>query len=313
MSPNKSSQSNSFREVSHDELTYQDDLNNTEADITVEDDNSSHTSNDDDLSIKSNTHHFRIFNPGESPYTPEHLIQHRQPRIGEEIAYFDDKNQIWVNATVSANLSHHWKYYYNIIREDGVADGLFLKPNTRWTLKAYDQPPPEKIRCSTSRPQSLKQTPNSTPPDDGLNSPDSTTPPGPEDDTSYIATPRPSPSTDSPTNIDDDGTERLETNPTDATPQSHENYCLPVNLHEVANFNKFLPLQQTIFRRSGRQVPIDRVANLEYVLPLTSTPQSRSKRLLPRRRSLPLELVPKNRGLLPSFLHKFRPFRKKDS
>ena len=140
-------------------------------------------------------------------------------------------------------------------------------------MKNYEPPSPqENIRYDTSDPPSMKATPNSTPPSDAL----------------HISQPATLP-TDGPTF------------------HSPESIQFPINLHEVANLNNVLPLQQSILRQN-RQVPLNRAVNLEYELPLTSTP--RPKRLLQRRRSLPLELVPRRQGLLPSFLHKFKPFRK---
>ena len=77
----------------------------------------------------------RIYNPGESPFTPENLDQSHQPKVGDLISFFNNRLNYWVDAQIMASQSTRWKNYFNIIYDDGQEDGLYLHPDTRWTFR----------------------------------------------------------------------------------------------------------------------------------------------------------------------------------
>ena len=250
----------------------------------------------------------RLFNPGQCPHIPEKLLQDRPPNVGEEISFFDSRTNKWVDATVTANLSRKWNHYFNIIYENGNEDGLYLIPDTRWTLKPNLQ---EIHRHPPDQPTSLEPTPHTTP--DKIN-PSEESNIDPEQTTPHETLSLDNSSSE-PSNIDnnlnltepdslqwdDQGTELL----------SSDEYIWPVDLHAVANLDHLLPLQLEPPPTTDANPPhLDQAFILEDIPPVSSTPSGHRRRIQQRRRTLPLESGHRQ-GFIQSFLRRLNPFKKK--
>ena len=252
----------------------------------------------------------RIFNPGQNPHIPEKLNQERPPIVGENISFFDSRIDQWVNATVTANLSRKWKNYFNVAYENGEEDGLYLHPDTRWTLR----PAPQEVPRHIDQPVSIEPTPQTTPENSGSIHHNS-------DDHSNIASIHESFSYAQSVPSELDIQDFLDTTTQDSLQWDEEGTQLlsssedlwPTDLLAVANFNHLLPLPSDQPDTSDFYSPADSVPNQENEPPTLSSPSPQPYRryIRPRRRTLPLESNSRQ-SFLQSFLRRLNPFKKRN-
>ena len=228
-----------------------------------------------------------IFNPGEGLFTDERLDQSRKPAVGNLIAFFSQDDQIWVEATITKDLSHKWNHYYNILYHDGTPDGLYLIPDTRWTLISNGQRETERLGSTFNIPNILP-----TPESSFLPRTDPTL------DTNVSV--QLSSGLDSSLQWDDYDTQLVPTNPCD------------VILDKVQNLEHVLPLPAfpAPSMENFSHIELDAASNLNLFLPLSSTPRPTRHRLNHPRRALPIE-EEHRRSTLPALFRRFLPFRKK--
>ena len=76
-----------------------------------------------------------LYNTNEVPQINGQLIQRPPPRK-HNIVYFVHRHHggKWVRATLLSNELRGYRYYYNIAYDNGVKDGVYLKPGDYWTL-----------------------------------------------------------------------------------------------------------------------------------------------------------------------------------
>ena len=234
-----------------------------------------------------------IFDDGEALNVPERLIQHRKPKVGDNIAFFYDRTKTWRNANIIADLSRKWERYYNIVYENGQKDGLYLIENTRWTFLNRIQP--EIDRDGTPNDDNLKPTPEVSIDHDQPSSTSSTSLPLLDNlSINELDVTR----TESLA-WDMTGTELVTCQDNSATPVTgQQQYSHPQS-------------SSPVFTIDSRNIPpiLDRVSNLNHRLPLASTPNPTRSRISRLRGSLPLEHDVQEHK--PSFLQRFNPFRKR--
>ena len=214
---------------------------------------------------------------------PERLLQNRKPNRGDLISFFDERTQTWLEAKITKDLSFKYKNYFNIVYPDGIQDGLYLIPDTRWTFKISNNHDIEANRSSDDA-SSLKPTPETTP----------------ERVTCNVS------NTSSVGILDKSITESLEWDMLGTELASSNeslsdlNYRMSnVPLNYVSNLNAHLPLTSTW--KTEEETP-------ERLKSLISKP----RRLAQLRRPLPEESN-NTRSFLPHFVRKMNPFKKKGS
>ena len=222
--------------------------------------------------------------------TPEHLIQDRVPKVNDLISFYNERLNTWVDAKITHDLSRKWNRYYNIQYLDGERDGLFLKPDTRWTFLqtvAGEQYPRGLLR-NGSKPSSMNPSPASPIPRIQEKTLDSTSI---HSVASSLSVPHSTSSHDTLIGLLDRRAESMEWDLSylelESTQSSQHCFteCRHINLNDVNNLNRRLPL--------------------------TSSPVPPRRRLQHFRQALPLELETR-RPFLPEFLQKFNPFKKRD-
>ena len=275
--------------------------------ISGSEENKSGNTHDEESTTNSPDSPIRIFNPGEHSDIPEKLVQSRQPMVGETISFFDSRVNRWTDATITANLSRKWNHYFNIVYNNGIEDGLYLLPDTRWTLKQTDQEMP---RLHSDNPRSIEPTPQTTPDKSDSNivqydhsglipsfeslSLDSSNRPDNDLDLNLDLT--------SPDSLqwDDEGTDLL----------SSTSVMWPTDLHAVVNLDDILPIDLEHSSTPNNNSPhLNEAFSLAKNSPMASTP-TQSRRVYPRRRTLPLE-TGRRQSFLQSFLRRLNPFKKK--
>ena len=254
----------------------------------------SHNADDEDSESDSSNSPVLLFDGDDHIEIPERLDQSRKPKKGDKISYFDTNTNTWINAFITHDLTRRYRHYFNIVTENGRRDGLYLAPDTRWTL-LQDESPPEENRNYGFNISSLEPSP-----------------------TSFLHL-RPrhlsfSRSVDnlhvqsSPTihdNLDSDSLPSLEWDY--AASNDSPSYFPDLPLDRVLNLDNVLPLSLTYHRSTS--VDLLQPQNLDQRLPLTSTPVSPRSRVSNPRRSLPLERS-RGRSLIPTIFRKFNPFKK---
>ena len=211
-----------------------------------------------------------------------------------------------MEATITKELSHKWSHYYNILYHDGTPDGLYLIPDTRWTLISNRQRETERFGSTFDIPNILPTPDSSILPrtdpalnyltDDNLHSED---PSPPEIGNANVST-QSSLGLDNSLQWDDYDTQLAPTNPCD------------VILDRVQNLEHVLPLPAVPApsMKNYSHIDLDAVSNLDLFLPLSSTPSPARRRLNHPRRALPIE-EEHRRPTLPALFRRFLPFRKK--
>ena len=272
-------------------------ITSDQAESIIQEEPSSHDSN------QSSNSPTRTFNPGEFPFLPEKLDQSHKPKVGDLISFFDDRQQCWVDAQITANLSSRWKNYYNILYENGQEDGLYLLPDTRWTFRTEPNNPQEKERHNTQEINSIKPSPEVSL-KEGLSLDNNTNLllPTRSDDT--ISETSGVPIHDLDLTRNDSLEWDLEGIELHSTTSEH---IWPVDLHQVINLENLQPFP--IYPNTSEAVSLNHVANLDNKLPLSSTPRP-NNRLSQLRRQLPLE-VAENRGFISTFFRRLNPFKQK--
>ena len=247
---------------------------------------------DDELSESNiSTDSVILFDGDEEPERPEKLNQHRKPVVGDRISYFDAASSTWINAIITHDLSRRYRHYFNIKCEDGRPDGLYLKPNTRWTLRtALNDDSPEENRFVQNSTSSLRPTPDSSLPQRSPQTSDR--------ENCYDAPNIAFNATlcDSPNSLQWDYTH-------DHTPS------YAVSLDRTGIFDNILPLAQDAIRLVPEPDNLLLVQDLSNRLPLSSTPLVHNARISQQRRLLPLELESRRRFSIPTFLRRFNIFR----
>ena len=226
----------------------------------------------------------------------ENLDQSRKPRKGDQISYFDATTNSWIRAQITHDLSRRYPNYFNIVTTDRKRLGLYLTPDTRWTLH-IDHPTPEENRTYCDHISSMDPSSNSLPILDirHLSSSSSV-------DNLSLNSPNASDA------LDSQSLRSLEWDY--ATQCDSPSYFNDIPLDRVVNLDNVLPGNQNFLTRS-MSIDLLQVHNLDHQLPLTSTPSAPRSRLSNLRRSLPLERV---RGgfNLPTFLSKLNVFSRKN-
>ena len=223
------------------------------------------------------------------------LDQSRKPKKGDRISYFDSTTNRWIDACITHNLSRRYKDYYNIITDDGRRDGLYLAPDTLWTLRIDHDDSPEEQRLDDEEPADMEPSPPFPSPLSGhVLSHDIA-----ENLTPAMSHRAPALPSSSPT-------PSLEWDYT----SSHDSpsYLRSLPLDQVVNLNSVLPLPPHAVNHLSDDPYV--VQNLQHRLPPTSTPLSPRPRVSNLRRALPIEREQAQRMQLPSFLHNLF-FRKK--
>ena len=252
-----------------------------------------------------------IFNDGESPNTPEHLLQDRRPKVGDHISFFDATSGSWKTAHIMTDLNRRWRHYYNIMYENGTKDGLYLKPETRWTF----------LNWRTEEVELPRELNHSHPSDDAECPSNPTLRSRHNDEThSFQAITFHSPSSQS----SDDSSSHPQADLTGAADESLEwdmvgtelepdiDY-LPLSpchvvLNRVSDLEYVLPLSPNV-PTSVSSVLLNDVSNLDAVLPITSSPVRDKTRISRPRQLLPKE-TRRSRSFTPSFLRNLNIFKK---
>ena len=245
----------------------------------------------------TNNPNILTFNDGESPNTPEQLLQDRRPKVGDHISFFDVNAGSWINAHIITDLNRRWRYYYNIMYDDGTKDGLYLKPDTRWTFLNWSNNEVEFPRSAETPSTTVDVTPQSP---QNLTPNDPTIPP-----THHLL--------ELSEDIDNSRAESLEWDML-GTELVSETENVPLSpsqvvLDRVSSLDFVLPLPLGIVRSSS-PVPLDAVSNLEAILPLVSSPVRSQPRVSRPRQPLPRE-TRRSRSFTPSFLRNLNWFRKR--
>ena len=259
--------------------------------------NGSDTSEASPLSIRSNSSvstednltEILTLEDDDPPEIREQLLQNRKPRVNDLISYYNNDQKTWVDAKIIRDLSRTWKDYYNIEYSNGEKDGLYLKPNSRWTFltdQAGNLLVQANIR-SNSAPPSLQPTPNPSPTRD----------PSPFLSSSEkLISMNDEPSSSSSSSLTLNVLDRTRT----------ESMEWDMSYHDLQP-----PQQLSISpsRPGMKPVALDCVGNLESVLPLSSTPVSHRPRVSRMRRPLPLESS-SNTDHIPGFVRRMLPFKR---
>ena len=217
----------------------------------------------------------------------EKLLQDRKPKKGDLISYYNDRLKTWVNAKITRDLTRTWRCYYNIEYSNGEQDGLYLKPDSRWTFLTDSKGNvllPGRTRSETA-PPSLHPTPASSPSrdTDPLHSPANT---------SFLSTP----------------SAALSTSLSVASSIGVLDRCMHESMEWDATYDSLL-LSSESTPQPGYTVSLDRVNNLDHVLPISSTPVPTSHRVSKLRQPLPLERNP-DEAKSPGFLGRLFRFMK---
>ena len=181
-------------------------------------------------------------------------------------------------------MSVRWPNYFNIVYPDGREDGLYLRPNTRWTFRHpnSNNAAIESIRSSDNLPI-LKPTPDTTPEQVILGTSDNCS----HDvlNKSIIETPQ----HDMPGN---------QLDPSHGSTLERIDFSLPRDLlNQVYRLDSNLPLTSTWNR--------DHIPNS-----VPTAPSKTKRRIAHQRRHLPAESEIK--GFLPIFAQRLNPFKKKE-
>ena len=258
--------------------------------------NESQFADDESPPSESSDSSVRLFDGDESLHIPEKFNQSRKPGKGDRISYFDQKTNAWVTARITHDLSRRFDSYYNIVTDDGHRLGLYLIPNTRWTLLS-DRGEPEEQRYG-DKICSLEPSPSSR--EDHLRCVRSTSCATCHDPLEHMPSlVENAPISQSLPSLDWDYVGNFDT----------PSYFSSTSPSQVANLDDALPLSADIVHPPESRNLLQ-VHNLEVKLPLTSTPVPRSRVSRPRR-LLPLELPREPRPTVSSFFQKLLPFRKK--
>ena len=253
------------------------------------------------------SHEIRTFDDGEGADLPERLCQTKKPKVGDCIAFYDQREKGWVDATIIQDLTKRWKFYYNIRYPDNRTDGLYLKPNTRWTFINNVNYTKERREHSTNHTE-LEPTPNSSAAsrtDHNLGfSGSSLVQLSP---TSTIQDPdiSVSPSLE----WDDVGTDLIQT-----TDPSYLDSLYDIPLDEVRNLDDLLPIPHSLSNPTVSDVrtPLNlhAVAILDSHLPISSTPcsQRRNSSVNQQFRPEPARIIP----FFSNFLARLNPFKKRN-
>ena len=75
-----------------------------------------------------------MYEDHQMPFIDNQLVQWPLPRKGDTIFFYHGDYLKWVKATLTSNELRGYKKYFNIKYEDGSKDGVYLRPNERWTL-----------------------------------------------------------------------------------------------------------------------------------------------------------------------------------
>ena len=219
---------------------------------------------------------------------PENLMQDRIPKVNDHISFFNERLNRWVDAKITHDLSRRWNKYYNIVYRNGDRDGLFLKPNTRWTFLQSEtgQPYPRGNLRDGSRPSSMHPSPAS--PEHRSQA---------EESEESVLSVVPSMST-----LFSSSSENLSIGTLDRSRAASMEWDLSYLDLEAS----YSPQQQP----THHHINLGEVNRLDQLLPLSSTPAPPRRRLLQMRQSLPLE-IERERLSLPAFLQKFNPFKKR--
>ena len=235
-----------------------------------------------------------IFEDGEGHGIPEKLLQHRKPIVGDHISYFHDKKKTWTEAIITKDLSKKWKHYFNIRNADGEEDGLYLRPDTRWTLIPTNAIETERSHYDLN---ALKPTPESTfLQQDSSNNSTVTSPPLEDHPASQSL------------EWDMLGVELDTSLNTSNNPFS---WLPPIDVGSPSRVNYLayhLPLTSTPQRHTPSHG--DTFIDLNARLPIPTPPHHHEDQINQLNRSLPLDLTG-NRDCLPTFIKKFLPFKKK--
>ena len=231
-----------------------------------------------------------IFNPGQEPDTPENLFQNKKPTVGDQIAFFDERINVWVEATIDDDLSRKWNNYYNITKSDGTRDGLYLIPDTRWTFLPNHQAEQERLDTTFD----IGPTTTYPTPDNPLLPRHDRTPHNQESSrSSHVSTLSNEIQAETSLQWDDCGTELTTPN------------LLDITLDRVQNLDNILPLSTT---ENSSPINLNDVVNLGLFLPITSTPLPGRRRVSVHRRPLPLETANRQSRFL-TLVRRLLPFR----
>ena len=232
---------------------------------------SSDTESEDDQqrsSSHSDSSEVRMLEDNDPPNLKEKLIQNRKPKVNDRIAFYSEDQHSWVEAKVTHDLSRRWANYFNIVYDDGNKDGLYLKPNTRWTFLPNSNAnslATDQMRVN-SAPTSLQPTPETslireaTPFLDvndlsDLNSPNSVV-------------------------LDSDS----ETSSIDILNKSRDG-----SMEWDLSYLQLASSPDQTYPGTCQEINLHRVQNLETILPLRSTPAQSRRHVSAQRNSLPLE------------------------
>ena len=246
------------------------------------------------------------FNDGESVDIPENLIQHRRPKVGDAISYYDNRLGSWRDATITTDLSRRWDLYFNIVYNDGQRDGLYLLPGTRWTFthELINNEIDEVNRQEHAAAQSLHPTPESTPPQEDDHPPTAS---------DLASSPHSFSSSMADASLNDDLNRTLHDSlEWDMTGTEFQSLTFertyPLDLNKVIKLDGLLPLPNPT-QPSSPLSSLSKVVNLERRLPLSSTPVLPHQRISRTRRPLPLELDDQPSSSFKRWLR--NPFKKK--
>ena len=122
------------------------------------------STNSCDASSDPDSSTLRMLTNDDPSYLQEKLLQDRVPKVNDRIAFYSDTEQSWVEGKITHDLTRRWANYFNVIYDDGTRDGLYLRPDTRWTfLFTADGRPLMPTMRVGSAPVSLQPTPNTSP------------------------------------------------------------------------------------------------------------------------------------------------------
>ena len=232
-----------------------------------------------------------LFDNLDNLHLPERLNQSRRPVVGDYISYFDDTTSRWVNAVITHDLSRRYPDYFNIIIENGPPAGLYLIPDTRWTLRsAPAQDPLEEDRDHNASLPSLRPSPELSLIQVPLHENDS--------DMSHYAI------AESP---------RISLSSLEwdySASQTPEFYDIPLN--RVGLFNDVLPIHEHDLDVVPHDEDLLHVQIMSHRLPLSSTPQPQPDRISRLRQPLPLEREPRSLSLPNFFRRHLNIFRRRN-